>query len=142
MKEKIRIVRFCITLEQELFNTFEKYIRERYYTNRSEAIRDLIRKEIVSKEWKTKRDNIAGAIVIVYNHNRRQLVSNLMDIQHNFHNLIISTQHIHLDHKNCLEVIVVKGKAKDVEELASKLGSTKGVKHCTLSKTTTGKNIL
>ena len=77
----------------------------------------------------------------MYDHHKRDLLNVLTDIQHDFHNSIISGQHIHLDHNNCLEIIVVKGKSEEIEDLANKLKSAKGVKHSQLSMTSTGKKL-
>ncbi len=134
------LIRFGVSLEKELLDRFDKLLREKNYPNRSEAIRDLIREDLVRKEWIGGKE-VAGAITLVYGHHKRELVSKLTDIQHKFHDAIISTQHIHLDPTNCLEIVVVKGKPGEVEELAQKLRSTKGVKHGSLTMATTGKEI-
>ena len=135
-----KLVRFGVSLEEDLLKKFDDLISVRNYTNRSEAIRDLIRQELISRQWKT-RGEIAGAITVVYDHHQRDLVNQLMDIQHDFLKVIISTQHLHLDHHNCLEIIAVKGVGGKTQELADKLRAEKGVKHVTLSMTGTGKNI-
>ncbi|HCG77544.1 TPA: nickel-responsive transcriptional regulator NikR, partial [bacterium] len=80
-------------------------------------------------------EKVAGVIALVYDHHKRELVNTLTDIQHHYHSLIISTQHIHLDEDNCLEVVVVRGKPKEVESLADRLKATKGVKHSSLIMT-------
>lgn len=131
------LYRFGVSLEKKLINKFDKFIKEKKYTNRSEAIRDLIRQEFVKKEWSEGKE-VAGAITIIYDHHKRELASKLMDIQHNFQKTIISTQHIHLSHSNCLEIIAVKGSPKEVQNLADKLKSIKGVKHLTLNMSSTG----
>ena len=127
-----KLVRFGISLEDGLLKDFDKYIREKEYKNRSEAIRDLIRERFVKTEW-AKGKEVAGAIILVYDHHKRELVNKLTDIQHDFHNLVICNQHIHLDHHNCMEIIVVKGTYKQMSELADKLQSTKGVKSASLN---------
>jgi len=119
---------------------FDSLIGEKKYPNRSEAIRDLIRENLVKREW-IKGEKVAGVIALVYDHHKRELVNTLTDIQHHYHSLIISTQHIHLDEDNCLEVVVVRGKPKEVESLADRLKATKGVKHSSLIMTTIGKQI-
>lgn len=135
------LMRFGISLDESLLNKFDKLIRERGYTNRSEALRDLIREELVRREWLTGED-VAGTITMVYDHHIRDLSTRLTHVQHKLHDVIISTQHIHLDHHNCLEVIVVKGNPKQIEKLASQLRATRGVKHCALTMATTGKNLI
>ncbi len=135
-----KVVRFGVSIEESLLKKFDHFIKEKAYTNRSEAIRSLIRQNLIEKEWREK-GVVAGGIALVYNHHKRELVNKLMDIQHDFPHIVISTQHIHLDHENCLEIVVVKGEAVEVEKLANRLGSIKGVKHSVLAKTTTGKEI-
>jgi len=135
------IVRFGVSLEKELLEKFDKLIKGKKYSNRSEAIRDLIRENLVKREWIEEKE-VAGAITLVFDHHKRELMNTLTDIQHDFHTLIISSQHIHLDHDNCLEIIVVRGKPKEVRELADKLRATKGVKYGSLSIATTGKELV
>ena len=132
--------RFGVSLEKRLLDKFDKLIKSENYSNRSEAFRDLIREKLVKTEW-LKEENVAGAITLVYDHHKRDLLNALTDIQHDFHKLIISGQHVHLDHNNCLEIIVVKGKPKETKLLSNKLKSTKGVKHSQLSMTSTGKSL-
>jgi len=135
-----QLFRFGISLPKDLLDKFDRLIREKNYTNRSEAFRDLIRDELVQEQWKSGQE-IAGAITLIYDHHKRELVNKLMDIQHDFGDIIISSQHIHLDHNNCLEIIAVKGSPKEAQKLADSLKSVKGVKHGTLSMSTTGKGI-
>ena len=135
------IVRFGVSLEKELLDKFDRLIKEKKYPNRSEAIRDLIRENLVKREWIEGKE-VAGAITLVFDHHKRELVNILTDIQHDFHTLIISSQHIHLDHDNCLEIIVVRGKPTEVRELADKLRAAKGVKYGSLSIATTGKELV
>jgi len=97
--------RFGVSVEGDLLRKFDKFIKNHNYNNRSEAIRDLIRKELVNEEWVKSEEKIAGAIVMVYNHHKRELMDNLIDIQHAYQENIISSQHIHLDHDMCLEVV-------------------------------------
>ena len=135
-----KLFRFGVSLEKDLLDKFDRIIKEENYPNRSEAFRDLIRGKLVKTEWQ-RGGNVAGAITLVYDHHKRDLLNVLTDIQHDFHNSIISGQHIHLDHNNCLEIIVVKGKPEEIEGLANKLKSAKGVKHSQLSMTSTGKKL-
>lgn len=134
-------VRFGVSLDKDLLDKFDLLIKEKNYTNRSEAFRDLIREELVKKEWQEGKE-VAGAITLIYDHHKRRLLDNLTDIQHDFQKLIISTQHIHLDHDNCLEIIAVKGSTKDIQELSNTLKSIKGVKYGTLSMSTIGRDIV
>ena len=134
------LFRFGISLEKKLLDEFDTLIKRKNYSNRSEAFRDLIRQELVKEEW-AKSGEVVGAITLVYDHHKRELVNKLTDIQHDFQGNIISTQHIHLDHDNCLELIAVKGRAADITKLADTLKSVKGVKHGTLSMSSTGKGL-
>ena len=134
------LVRFGVSLEKSLLDRFDDLIRAKQYTNRSEALRDLIRRELVDKEWQGGRD-VAGAITLIYDHHKRDVLIRVMDMQHDFQEVIISTQHIHLDHHNCLEILATRGKAEDVQRLANALRSIKGVRHATLSMSSTGREI-
>ncbi len=134
------MVRFGVSLEQPLLERFDDLIRERQYTNRSEALRDLIRRELVQREWREGRE-VAGAITLIYDHHKKDVLAKVVDTQHDFQQVIISTQHIHLDHHNCLEIIAARGKAEEVHKLADALKSIKGVRHGTLSMSSTGREI-
>lgn len=134
------IIRFGISLEERLLKDFDRLIKEKKYSNRSEAIRDLIRDSLVKEEWK-KCKEVAGAISIVYDHHKRELMDVIVDIQHDYQDMIVASQHAHLDHHNCLEVIIVKGKSDKIKTLADKLRAVKGVKHGSLTLTTLGKEL-
>lgn len=134
------LVRFGISLDKELLSKFDRHIKDKRYTNRSEAIRDLIREDLIKHEWREDKD-IAGAITLIYDHHKRELLNKITDIQHDFQRIIISTQHIHLDHDNCLEIIALRGSAREARKLSDMLKAITGVKHGTLSMSTTGKDI-
>ena len=134
------LARFGVSLEFDLLKSLDLLMRQKGYTNRSEYIRDLVRDDLVKKTW-VSGSAVAGAIILVYDHHKRALVNLLTDIQHDYHELIVSGQHIHLDHHNCLEIIAVKGQPKKIEELANRLRAAKGVKHGALSVTSTGKEL-
>jgi CopG family nickel-responsive transcriptional regulator len=134
------LVRFGVSLEKGLLDKFDRLIRERKYTNRSEALRDLIRQELVKKQWEEDGE-VAGAITFVYDHHKRDLVNRVIDIQHDFQNIIVSSQHIHLDHDNCLEIVALRGNAREVEKAADMLQSVRGVRYGTLSMSSIGKDI-
>lgn len=135
-----KLIRFGVSLDKDLLDKFDALIRKRSYTNRSEAIRDLIRKEFIRDEWHAGKE-VAGAVTLIYDHHRRDVVNKIVDIQHDFGDVIISTQHVHLDHNNCLELIAVRGNPRKAQELADKLGAVKGVKHTTLGMSSTGKSL-
>ncbi|ABC77896.1 nickel-responsive transcriptional regulator NikR [Syntrophus aciditrophicus] len=126
------IVRFGVSLDNTLLKQFDRFIKDRNYTNRSEAIRDLIRQELLKKEW-TEDQEVAGAITYIYDHHQRDLLNKIIDIQHDFHDVIKSTQHIHLDHDNCLEIVAVKGNPTTISKLSNALKAIKGVRHGSLS---------
>ncbi len=135
------VIRFGVSLDKVLLDRFDGLIGKKGYSNRSEAIRDLIRDSLVMEEWESAASETVGSITIVYSHETRELTDTLTDLQHRYHKAIISSMHIHLDEHNCLEVIVVKGKSGDIKAIADRLIGTKGVKHGKLSVTTTGKRL-
>jgi CopG family transcriptional regulator, nickel-responsive regulator len=130
--------RIGVAIDTELLDKFDTLIGQRGYTNRSEAFRDLIRDELVEKTWESPESQVVGTVTLVYDHHVRMLNEKLTAIQHDYHHAILSTLHVHLDHDNCLEVLVVKGRAGDVRKVADVLISTKGVKHGRLTITTSG----
>ncbi|MFH1678207.1 MAG: nickel-responsive transcriptional regulator NikR [Candidatus Omnitrophota bacterium] len=134
------LFRFGISLPKDLIDKFDKLIRGKNYTNRSKAFGDLIRQELIKKEWLEGKE-IAGAAILIYDHHKRELLNKITDIQHDFQKIIISTQHIHLDHNNCLEIVAIKGNPKEAQKLADTLKATNGVKHATLSMSSTGKGM-
>ena len=134
------LTRFGVSLDKNLLEKFDRLIEKKNYTNRSEAFRDLIRQELIKKEWEADEE-VAGTITIIYDHHQRELATKLMDIQHDHGKNIISTQHIHLDHHNCMEIIAVRGSAKEAQKLADMLKAVRGVKHSTLGMSSTGKHI-
>lgn len=136
------LVRFGVSLENGLLKKFDHICGERKYNNRSEAIRDLIRDELVKEEWAKTKGEVSGVISLVYDHHKRELIDHLIDIQHDHQHMIIASQHIHLDHDNCLEVVIIKGHAGEIKNLASRLRSVKGVKHGELVMTTIGRDLL
>ncbi len=132
-----KIQRIGISLESKLLDWFDKKIDEEGYTNRSEAVRDMIRQRMVDQEWKAGDTECFAAVTIVYDHHG-EIGNRLTQLQHDFHGNIISTMHVHIDHDNCLEVIVLKGLGKNIQELGNKMISLKGVKHGKVITTTTG----
>lgn len=135
------VTRFAVSLEPDLLDKFDRLRQRQNYASRSEAVRDLIRDHLVEQGWDDKR-HAMGTVTLVYDHHVRDLSDRLTSIQHDHHELILSTMHVHLDHDNCLEVLVVKGKGERIRSLADHLISTKGVKHGKLTITTAGKEIV
>ncbi|CAG0910293.1 unnamed protein product [Cyprideis torosa] len=128
-------------MNDQLLARFDEMIEKRGYSNRSEAIRDLIRDALVDEDLANQDDEAVGSVTIVYDHHTRALSEKLTGHQHSHHHEIISALHVHLDHHHCLEIIVVKGKIKKIKKMADALIGTKGVKHGKLMLTTSGENL-
>jgi len=130
------VIRFGVSLDTEVMNELDEYVKVNHFPNRSQAIRSLIEKHGVEKKWQC--DNVvAGAIVVVYDHHKRDINNKLNDIQHHHQSLILSVQHVHLDAESCLETIAVKGKASELTRLADLIITLKGVHHGKLIMTRT-----
>jgi len=134
-------VRFGISMDDQLLQSFDRLIEQKGYANRSEAIRDLIRAAQVEFDWEEGEKEGVGTVTLVYNHHVRDLSDKLTEQQHSHHDQIISALHVHLDAHNCLEVLVVRGKVRDVRKIADELIGVKGVKHGKLVMTTTGEGL-
>jgi CopG family transcriptional regulator, nickel-responsive regulator len=134
-------IRFGVSLDSDLLDKFDVLCKEKSYQTRSEAIRDLIRSMLVQRQWENSDGEVAGTLTLVYDHHASGLAQKLTELQHDSHEVILSTMHVHLDHHNCLEVLVLKGSAEIIKGLGQKLISTKGVKHGHLVLTTTGQEI-
>lgn len=130
------LARIGIALDSSLLAAFDKSIEKSGYENRSEAFRDLIRDRLVKEETGNPSQPVVGTLTLVYDHHARNLSDKLTSLQHDHHASIVSTLHVHLDHHNCLEVLILKGKSKDVRNLADLLISTKGIQHGQLVVTT------
>jgi len=115
--------------------------REKSYDNRSQAIADMIRDHLVEHRQKFGNEEIAGTITLVYDHHKQHVQEALTNIQHDHHEVILSTVHAHLDHHNCLEVLLLRGRAGAIRKIADELIAAKGVKHGKLTMTTTGKDL-
>jgi CopG family nickel-responsive transcriptional regulator len=136
------LMRVGISLPENLLNKFDEIILQRGYSSRSEGVRDAIRSYIVNFEWMSDvQGERVGVITIVYAHSQRGLEDNLTEIQHEFGALIQSSLHVHLDHDNCLEVVVLRGEGQDVRKAAERMMSLKGVKHVKLTTTSLGKEL-
>ena len=138
----MKITRFGVSVPDELLQKFDRIIEEKGYVNRSEAIRDMMRDFIVRHEWEVGNEEVAGTITMVYNHDKADVVKELLDLQHDYLEEIVSSIHVHMDEHNCLEVVIVKGKASRIKEIADRLLSLKGVKHGKLVMTGTGKELV
>ena len=123
------IKRFGVSLDSELLEKFDKTIERKGYSKRSEAIADIIRNSLIQDSIEKGKGNVFGIISMVYDHHTRGTDEKLTDVQHSQHNNIIATTHVHIDHNNCLEIIIVSGKANEIKTLAENLQSVRGVKH-------------
>jgi len=132
------VERFGVSMEEDLLTRFDTMVESRGYQSRSEAIRDLVRQEIVKEEWSDPSAEVVGTITIVYEHQEHELSHVLTELQHQYHEYILCSTHIHLDEHNCLEVVILRGSSSRVKYIADALVSTRGVKHGQLVSTTTG----
>ena len=133
------VTRFGVSLEETLLQQFDRLIHRRGYTNRSEALRDLIRESLVREQWDLGTSETVGTLTLVYNHEVRELVDKLTDLQHEYYRTIVSTLHVHLDRHHCLEVLVLRGQAGELKTISDRLIGTRGVKHGTFSATAEGR---
>lgn len=134
------LVRTGISLESDLLNRFDRAIHKKGYRNRSEAIRDLVRDYAVAEDVEENR-TVVGTLTMVYDHHRPKLSERLIEAQHDAEDKVLAATHVHLDHHNCLEVIIMKGRSSEVSRLADRILSLRGVKHGKLVLTTQGKNL-
>ena len=136
----MELERISITIEPELLRRFEGLLERRQLGNRSEAIRDLIRKAFVKEEWLSDKP-VMGVISLVYDHHQHKLQEKVTLVQHDYHHQIISTTHVHMDHDNCLEIVAVRGRPREVNTLVQRLKAVKGLKHVSLAAATTGRGL-
>jgi CopG family nickel-responsive transcriptional regulator len=133
-----KMMRFGISADARLIEKFDGMIVEKSYANRSEAIRDLIRDQLVEFAWTKNSEDVIGTITLVYNHELKELTEKLTELEHKNHTNIISSVHVHLDDHSCLEVLIVRGKSPEIKDISYKLIGTRGVKHGKLTMTTSG----
>jgi CopG family nickel-responsive transcriptional regulator len=130
------LCRIGVAIDADLLDKFDQRIERRGYTNRSEAFRDLIREDLIEEHAEAPSKPVVGTLTLIYDHHVRMLNEKLTEMQHEHHHSIVSSLHVHLDHDNCLEVLVLRGKSGEVRAIADRLISTKGVKHGRLTITT------
>ncbi len=128
------LTRFGVSLEKELLDKFDAQIKEQSYETRSKAISDLIKQHVEADIINTD-GVLAGAVTFLYSHHNKDLVSKLLEVQHDDHDLIVSMQHIHLDHDTCLEILAVKGQSSNIRSLYYKIQALKGIKLASISVT-------
>ncbi len=130
-----KLVRFSITIPEELLDYIDKNLIKRGYSSRSEFVRDLVREMIVSDRWSDDQNEVVGVLTVIYDHHQRELTQKMINLQHSKYINIMCTTHVHLDHNNCLETIIIKGKPSDIESISVKIAGLKGVKFAKLTKT-------
>ena len=121
------ITRFSVSLEDDLLEQFDRYCKQQQFATRSEAIRQLLREKLTKEAWAGKSQDAAGTLTLVYDHHRPQLRNHLVKLQHDHHDLIVSTLHAHLTHDICLEVILLRGPSDQLQKIASQLRGLKGI---------------
>jgi CopG family transcriptional regulator, nickel-responsive regulator len=121
--------RIGIALDSDLLWSFDRFIAQLGYTNRSEAFRDLIRDRLVVEHTSAPKSTVVGTVTLIYDHHAYGVTEKLTEVQHEHHNLVVSTSHAHLDHDSCLEVLIVHGQSAEVEKFAGRLIGLKGVQH-------------
>jgi len=136
-----RVERFGVSIPPDLLAKFDKRIRLAGYPSRSEAIRDVIRDYLVRQQWEQPQGDVVGTVTLVYDHHVRQLEDHITELQHQHTDIVCCTTHVHIDHDNCIEVVVVHGSAAQVREVAEALIAMRGVKHGQLVCTTTGADV-
>ena len=132
--------RFSVSMPSELVRQLDDMVVEKGYANRSQALADMVRAQLVEHRGQLGEHEIAGTVTLVYDHHKRNIQALLTDIQHEHQGLILATLHVHLDHDNCLEVLAVRGPAAAIKQVADRLIAAKGVKHGKLTVTTTGQD--
>ncbi len=135
----LRVTRVSISVEETLLEKFDAYLAEQGFPTRSEAIKSLMRGALVQREW-ADDETIAATITIVYDHHKSGLLTKLVEAQHGYGELVLCSQHAHLDHHNCMETIIVRGRGSRIQELYRSISAIKGLKYTDLSAATTGKN--
>lgn len=135
-----KVARITVSVEASLLKQFESFVVGTGFPTRSEAVKSLMRKALVEQEWQ-KGQEVAGAVAVVYDHHRGVIVKELVNAQHDFGRLIVCTQHVHLDHDNCMEVVIVRGASSKIRDFLTRLQSIKGIKHSTLMMATTGEDV-
>ena len=124
-----KLVRFGVSMDERLLKTLDKVVEQRGYPTRSEAIRDLVRTEQVREAWQKGKEAVVGTLTLIYDHHVRELNERLVNLQHEHQKIVHSTMHVHLSHRMCLEVIVLRGRPRQIQRLADRLIAARGVKH-------------
>lgn len=132
-----KLTRISITLEENVLEQFDEQIKRRGIPTRSEAVKQLIKASLIEQEWQDG-EIVAGVITLIYDHHKSHMLDEIVGRQHDFGEMVLCSQHAHLDHHNCMENIIVKGPVQEMQKLFHSLESIKGMKHCSLTMSTTG----
>lgn len=124
-----RMARFGVSMEEGLLRRFDRWVAEHNWANRSEAVRDMVRQRLVEEKWSAAGGEVCATLTFVYDHHVAELQARLTHLQHEQEKLVVATTHVHLDHNNCLEVLILRGRAEDISHLADRILGTRGVKH-------------
>lgn len=135
------LVRLSISLEQPLMRQLERLVKKSGYANRSEFVRDMIRRRLVEEQWSDERQEVVGTITMIYDHHARQLSDKIVDIQHDYHDRVLATTHVHLSHDLCAEMIMIRGQADEIREISNRLRQLRGVLHAELAMSSTGEKL-
>lgn len=133
-----KVTRFAVSLEEPLFRRMEQLVRRHRYTNRSEFVRDLVRDKLVQEQWTDETAEVVGTLTLIYDHHAYQLGKKLTELQHDHHQTVLATTHVHLDAHLCAEMIMMHGPAAELREIADLAGQQKGVLHSVLALSSTG----
>ena len=134
MEKKEKTIRFTVSLPTGLLKELDRRVGGKGYASRSEFVRDLIRDQILETQWADSDEDLVGVLTISYDHHERGLTQRILDAQHSAYVNILCSTHVHLDHHNCLEAIIIKGKPRDIEQIRTQIGGIRGVKFARLSK--------
>lgn len=121
------LVRFSVSLESDLLSEFDRYCSEGHFATRSEAIRQLLRERLTGHSWAADAQDAAATLTLVYDHHRTNLAEKMLELQHRHTDMVVATTHVHLDHDHCLEVIILRGRAGALQQMAYELRGLKGV---------------
>ncbi len=136
-----QLTRYSVSMDSRLLQRFDELLKRKGYENRSEAIRDLIRHALVEEQWGEPTEKVAATVTLVYDHHASSVAEHLTELQHHHGDLVVAATHVHLDNENCLEVVILRGKCRAVQALASEMVAVKGVKHGRIVPTTEGRQI-
>ncbi|EGV20412.1 nickel-responsive transcriptional regulator NikR [Thiocapsa marina] len=136
VEESVReeTIRFSVSLPRPLLDELDRRVVKKGYASRSELVRDLIRERIVEETWERGDVEVAGVLTIVYDHHQRELTQHILDIQHRQYIHVVATTHVHMDHHNCLETIIIRGMPVEIERLSLEIGGLRGVRFSELTR--------